>query len=122
MKQEGMEYYSWEQFEKDVEIIAKKIGKKGWKFKNVYGLPRGGLILGICLSHRLEIPLILNSENIENYTLVVDDIADTGKTLYPYVSRVEVIVTLFYHRQSIVVPNIWLHEKKEKWIHFPWEA
>ncbi len=120
--EQKQEYYTWKQFEKDIGKITKKIKKEGWKFENIYGPPRGGLILAVCLSHRLKIPLILNPENIENHTLLVDDIADTGKTLYPYAFLERVIITLFYHRQSIVVPDIWLREKKDKYIHFPWEA
>ena len=128
MKKDEWEYYTWQEFERDIEIIAEKIKEKGWEFENIYGQPRGGLVPAVCFSHRLGIPLILNKDQITEKTLIVDDIADTGKTLYPLkinyllIYLKLVIITLFYHRQSIFMPDIWLREKKEKWIHFPWEA
>ncbi len=129
MEQE-QEYYTWQEFARDVEKMTAMLESKGLisTFKNVYGFPRGGLILAVCISHRLGIPLILDREQITEKTLIVDDIADTGKTLYPlkihYLlsSLKPIIITLFYHRQSLFAPDIWLREKKDKWIHFPWEA
>jgi len=121
MKAEEKENYTWQEFSEDVEKIVLLIKESGREFKNVYGPPRGGLVLGVCLSHRLEIPLILDAECITEDTLVIDDITDTGFTLYPW-SHLNFIVTLFYHRQSIFVPDIWLREKKDKWICFPWET
>jgi len=53
-------------------------------------------------------------------TLIVDDIADTGETLKNYEKFF--IATLYYHKQSIVKPNIWIYEKKDQWIQFPWEC
>ena len=125
---EEEENYTWQEFAEDVEKIVRLIKESGRQFKNVYGPPRGGLVPGVCLSHRLGIPLILNAEWITEDTLVVDDIADTGETLYPLkiyylLSSLKLtIITLFYHRQSIFMPDIWLREKKDKWIHFPWEV
>ena len=50
-------------------------------------------------------------------------IIDSGDTMSHYAKKGYFIVSLFYNpRKSIVRPNIWLHEKLEKWIHFPWEA
>ncbi len=115
------EYYGWQEFEKDVEIIVRLIKDRGLEFKNVYGLPRGGLVLAVCLSHRLNIPLILDAGQIGITTLIVDDIADTGKTLFPY--RGNFVATLFFHRQCerLFVPDIYLRLKEDKWVRFPWE-
>ena len=57
--------------------------------------------------------------------LVVDDIADTGRTL-EQLKRLEVFknsmfATLDYHRQSVVEPDFWVNEKGDKWIVYPWE-
>ena len=68
-------------------------------------------------SHNLGIPYFTEPQGPK--TLIVDDIADTGETLTPYKNYT--IVTLFYHRQSVVVPSIWLHEKTDRYIVFPWE-
>ena len=45
---------------------------------SVMGLPRGGLIPAVMISHELGIPLVINPTK---NTLVVDDINDTGHTL-----------------------------------------
>ncbi len=52
-------------------------------------------------------------------TLVVDDISDTGKALSIYKKFFR--ATWYYHKQSKNPPDIWIREKKEKWIRFPWE-
>ena len=111
------QHYSWRQFDSDIKKIAGLIKKSKKKFDGVWGPPRGGLVPAIVLSHALGIPLLLQPTKD---TLIVDDVADTGKTLASY--QRNFIVTIFYHRQSFVVPNIWLCEKKDIWIVFPWEV
>ena len=56
--------------------------------------------------------------------LVVDDIADTGKTLETVNKNLpnSTIFTMYYHRQSVVEPYAWLHEKTDEWIVYPWEG
>ncbi|TSC82710.1 MAG: hypothetical protein G01um101419_495 [Parcubacteria group bacterium Gr01-1014_19] len=52
-------------------------------------------------------------------TLVVDDISDTGKALCIYKKFFR--ATWYLHKQSKNPPDIWIREKTEKWIRFPWE-
>ena len=114
-------YMTWEQFDEACHKLVEKL--KPFKFKNIYGIPRGGLVVAVKLSHLLDIPLISNIKDSSWNTLVVDDIADTGKTLRPFktVSCHLCIATLYYHKQSVVVPDHYVHEKKDKWVVFPWE-
>lgn len=91
------------------------------KFKDIYGLPLGGLVPGVYLAHRLNIPLLLDAEKISQETLIIDDIADTGRTLALFAQQRKFIVTLFYHRQCWFEPDIWLREKKDAYIIFLWE-
>lgn len=111
--------YTWNQFDKDAKKIASILQKSGRKFDGVYGPVRGGLPLAVVLSHALNIPMfeIPKTKN----TLIVDDIADTGKTLKKY-SKTHFIATIFYHPQSMFVPSIWLRKKGKDWILFPWES
>src|SRR3989338_6749649 len=111
--------YTWNQFDKDAKKIASQIQKSGRKFDGVYGPARGGLPLAVVLSHALNIPLF-DKPKTKN-TLIVDDIADTGKTLKKY-STTHFIATVFYHPQSAFIPKIWLHKKESEWILFPWES
>ena len=53
------------------------------KIRSVAGVPRGGLILAVLLSHQLGIPLVYVEEATPS-TLLVDDLADTGETLLEY--------------------------------------
>lgn len=113
-----MLYYTWQEFDSDTRRIVSKIKKiRRHNFDGVWAPPRGGLPLAVVLSHALSIPLLLKPTK---KTLICDDIADTGRTLDQFNNK-NIIVTIFYHNQSIVVPNIWLRQKKDKWIVFPWE-
>ena len=117
------EYYPWDKCVADIDVLAGKIqaaAQAGNKvFDGVYGIPRGGLILAVLLSHKLELPMLLAPTS---KSLVVDDIADTGKTLQHFHDIGTFIVTLYYHQQSLIMPSLWLHEKGDKWVVFPWEV
>ncbi len=111
--------YSWIQFDQDIKKIAKSLQKKKRRFDNVWGPERGGLVPAVCLSHALGLKFVSGPKSKK--TLIVDDVADTGKTLEGFYKKGYFIATLFYHRQSSFRPQIWLREKKDAWIVFPWE-
>ena len=106
---------SYSDFVTACRIIAEWAGTR---FKSVYGIPRGGLVPAVYLSHLLDIPLV---QKPEIGCLVADDIADTGETLKMYRNMRYSIATIYYHEQSIVEPDIWVYEKTDEWIKFPWE-
>ena len=110
------QFYTWAEFDQDIKEIARKIQESGKKFDGIWGPPRGGLVPAVVLSHALNLPILLWPTAD---TLVVDDIVDTGATLNSF--RRNFIATLFYHKQSTLVPNIWIREKVVRWIDFPWE-
>ena len=116
--------YSWSQFEKDVQKISAWAGARD--FKNIYGIPRGGLVLAVKLSHILEIPVILDRNDISRDTLVVDDIIDKGVTLKRFLSSFGVrccVASIFLTKTSEIRPTFFVREKNEKpWIIFPWET
>ena len=94
-------------------------------YEGVYAVPRGGLITGVMLSHKLNLPFI---DRLQSYYgkkfLIVDDIADTGETLNRFKAEIydyADIATIHYHKQSIVEPAYWVQEKGDKWIVYPWE-
>ena len=112
-----MEELTYERFLEACDKIIARLGDI--TIENIYGIPRGGLVLATYLSYRLDIPL--TQKITSAFTLIVDDIADTGKTLsrMPLDNRK---VTIYYHKQSIIKPYIWIYEKKEEFIKFPWET
>jgi len=107
---------TWDMADRFVDSVSRICDENC--FAGVYGLPRGGLPLAVWISHRAGIPLLLAP--CRN-ALVVDDIADTGATLLKY-KGAHFIATMFYHRQSAVVPDFWMYEKQEDWVVFPWEV
>jgi len=111
-------YISWQEFEKMTKDLINKIKISEEKFDGVYGIPRGGLITAVYLSHQLNIPLLIYpTEN----TLVVNDISDEGKTLSSLKNRK--IATLYSTNWTKTKPDwhIKLKENKTNWIVFPWE-
>ena len=123
------EIYSWSDFDEDMNKIA--AWAKPRNFKSVYGIPRGGLVLAIKLSHILDIPLVLHRGDITPNTLVVDDIVDKGKTLKRFLRSVDIncfVASIFWNSSSPVKPNLFVRKKKRNtkkkkyWIVFPWET
>jgi|TARA_R100001530_G_C4307705_1_gene152163 hypoxanthine phosphoribosyltransferase len=99
--------------------LVKKIKETERKFSKVYGIPRGGSIIAVYLSHYLNIPIA--DIVFDQTTLIVDDIADTGKTLKPY-SEAFFTATLHYKSRSIVTPDIYIKKVENKdWIVYPYE-
>jgi xanthine phosphoribosyltransferase len=115
---------SWYNFDFAVSYLASEISQSGEKFNCIYGVPRGGLVLGVCLSHKLNIPLYFDWHESSIKTLIVDDTSDTGKTLsYIHDCFPETkISTIYYNKKSKVKPDFYVWEQKpEEWINFPWE-
>ena len=54
---------------------------RGIKPTGVYGLPRGGLIFATWLSYKLDIPLLMHAAD---GCIIIDDISDTGRSLYHF--------------------------------------
>ena len=119
-------FISWKEYDDMINKIAvyvKHVNKE--EIGAIYGLPRGGLPIAVELSHRLDLPLLMNYYDRKVVTdkkiLVVDDIADTGNTLKDFGNKHNIICTLHYHQQSIVKPDYYVEEKGDKWIVYPWE-
>lgn len=116
-------YVTWKDMEDFVESLIQEMNKQNFKPSGVYGIPRGGLILATLISYKLDIPLLLNASK---NCLIVDDIADSGRTLLHYTENDTqfnkyFIATMFFHKRCVVKPNYYKFEKNDKWIVFPWE-
>ncbi len=99
--------------------------KRGKKFKAIYAIPRGGLVIGVALSHILRLNLILTEEKLKQYAidevLVVDDIADYGRALKPFHDAGYCTLTLAKKPRSAIIPTIYLHKvKNNAWISHFW--
>jgi len=68
------------------------------------------------------------SENVEGkVVLIVDDVADTGKSLKAAIEHIKLknpkeikSATLYYKKHSIIMPNYFIKET-QSWIVYPWE-
>ena len=109
---------SWWDLPDLVQDLADKIPFELPLVDSIYGIPRGGLIPAVMLSHKTELPLV---QTIGKNTLVVDDICDSGVTLDKMPGQ---FTAVLFHKPhtSVFTPNVYskLHEGDE-WLVFPWE-
>ena len=114
----------WEEFDRLIDRLEFKINESDKKFEGIYGIPRGGLMVAVCLSHRLNIPLLTKKSLITTKILIVDDIVDSSITLQKYINISKKIVTasLFFRKiRAEQEPDFWVVDARFDWIRFPWE-
>ena len=122
-----VEKLTWNQTIGMIETLARKIKESKESFDYIYGIPRGGLIPAVILSHKLGIPLTINSPDgffrtREGRYLVIDDISDTGQTFKSIVKKELMIATLHMRHNTKFKPNLFVKEIKDNtWIQYPWE-
>jgi hypoxanthine phosphoribosyltransferase len=141
---------SWEQIYEALLHLANRIRENNFKADVIVSVSRGGWPPARVMSDLLENPKLANvraefylgvaktkgdpvitqpvSTSVKGKKiLVVDEIADTGKSLrlvklhLKEQGATEVkIMTIFYKPWSIVVPD-WYAKETNRWIVFPWE-
>ena len=109
---------SWWDMSDLIKDLAQKILLEVPLADSIYGIPRGGLIPAVMLSHKTGLPYV---NFIGKNTLVVDDMSDSGVTLDKSPGQFSAVL---FHKPhtSCFTPNVWskLHEGDE-WLVFPWE-
>jgi xanthine phosphoribosyltransferase len=118
-------YICWEDVENLITSIVNEIKQENSIPEYIVGLPRGGLIPATIMSHMLDVPLLslkdIDKRKNNLNILIVDDIADSGKTLNPFTTKYRT-ATLHYKPQSIHLPTYYAHEvNNDIWVNFPWE-
>jgi len=118
-------FYPWWLLNKDIKRMVDNIKKLD--IKAVYGFPRGGLIVAVMFSNYLNIPLITDFSKVKSMNkddvLIVDDIADSGKTMLaiPKINLYRT-ATLFVKKGSKFMPMLHCNEcADDVWVIFPWE-
>lgn len=117
------EYVEWAEIEEYLKKVKQQY--EGQRITGVYGIPRGGLIFAVILSHMMNIPLLLAP--VED-CIIIDDICDSGESLVHYYKNTSGnkknkyhITTMYYKENNLVKPEFYLKEKENKWIVYPWE-
>ena len=116
-------YLSWDDVNEAVESLAHQIKNSNEHIEAITGLPRGGLIPAVLLSHKLGLPYVNLSNDCEGHenVLVVDDICDSGETLKEY-HQFFTTATIHYKQLAIVKPDFYYSLAPEnEWIVYPWE-
>jgi xanthine phosphoribosyltransferase len=141
------EFYSFENFQKDIRFITPKVAK--FNPEAIVSIARGGVTYGHFLSEslnnrnllsinsisyddttKLDNITITNIPDLKNFKsiLLVDDICDTGNTLYFTLIAIKnkyptidiKTTTLFYKKDAKVKVDFTINEAKN-WISFFWE-
>ena len=117
-----MHHLSWHDFDRAVEHMAQRIGERqiggATPISGIHGIPRGGLVLAVALSHRLELPLL--PEALPG-CLVVDDVFETGRTLIPYRELEGAMLLVWISKAEPLWWQAVEVDPSPDWIVFPWE-
>lgn len=108
-------YLSWADFDATVARLAHDL--RQFDCTGVYGVPRGGLVLAVAISHHLGLPLL---DREQNGMIWVDDIVDTGKTFSEINGQPVAKACIVNLNPKISIFSAFqLHHKP--WVVFPWE-
>lgn len=141
-------FYAYEDFEKDVKFLAKKV-KEEFTPDALVAIARGGLSLGHSLAvalktrnlfalnsihyddtRKLDSVEVFNIPNLNAYkrVLLIDDIVDSGESLseikrilkekFPHIELK--IATIFYKKTALLQPEFSVKEASE-WVEFYWD-
>jgi hypoxanthine phosphoribosyltransferase len=116
---------SWNEVMLMIDTLAYKFNTsqeyRGIKY--LYGVPRGGLIPAVLLSHKLNLPLVtrMGDASRQKHTLIVDDIVDSGRTASLIATKMPMF-SLLQREDSIYFADAY-HTliKQGIWVVFPWE-
>lgn len=141
------QYYSYEDFRRDLKTLTKKIDKP---FDTIMGISRGGLSMAQMLGEFYDIRKVyaINSIGYDDTTkldevrvfnipdldgskdvLIVDDIVDSGDTILKILEILKerfpqinfYVASIFYKKSAKIAPNWFVQEPKE-WIEFFWSV
>jgi hypoxanthine phosphoribosyltransferase len=118
-------FIQWRDIDDAIERLAINITNSNIEISAIGGLPRGGLIPAVILSHKMNIPFVsqANIKQINGNILVVDDICDSGKTLKRFKFEDNVYTaTIHYKTTAEYEPHFWWRiAPLNEWIVYPWE-
>ena len=119
LKVDNKLFLSWDDVNILVDSLCNKIRFDQPNIDSIHGIPRGGLIPAVMVSHKLNLPYV---NVVGPNTLVIDDICDSGVTLEK-APGVWTAVLHYKPHTSSFQPSMWanIHEGDE-WVIYPWET
>ena len=115
---------NWEEFDRLIDKLEVKINKSGEKFDGITGIARGGLVVAICLSHRLNLRFVGEGTriNLWEQILITDDVVDSGNTLSKINGNYKFkTASLHLRHTSKIIPDFYVKKIQEEWVSYPWE-
>lgn len=137
-------YIKWDEFHNHAKELCEKIKQSG-EYNKIVAISRGGLIPAGILAYELDIrnsqainissydedkqradediEIFGNVGEVDEKTLIVDDLSDTGKTfrilrkIYPQAKYVAV----YAKEKGHSVVDIYARSMPDEWIVFPWD-
>ena len=114
-------YFTNKMLHSAIKYFYKYFKKYGKKYTGIYCIPRGGLVVGVYLSHKLNIPIVHNP--LIGNVLICDDICDSGKTLskdiYSNCDKFVLISKMKGYKKVKPVTHTIVDDKC--WVVFDWE-
>lgn len=118
---------TYDMFLKDLDILVGKIYEQSY-FTKVSGVPRGGLVPAVVISHKLKLPFISLEDGINlpfslrKDILVLDDICDSGQTLGRLSTLGFPTAAVYYKQTAGFSPTfVGVEVPDNMWVVFPWE-
>lgn len=121
-------YYNWEDIHRSVDFISSILPKD--YFIGITGIPRGGLIPAVLLSHKTKLPIVPLSEILDlglnrtdRYKIgVVDDICDSGNTLSQFAELGFTTISIDKKFNSVFTPDYFSYiVLDDDYVVYPWE-
>ena len=116
--------YRWS----DIELLTDKLCEEIIKIPNVThisGLSRGGLIPAVMVSHKLNLPytdkILWSDDKVIRNTLLIDDICDSGETLYNSEAAITAVLHHKPHTAKFTPTAYAQRFDGDEWIIYPWE-
>ena len=120
-------YLSWKWVDDQINKIGDKL--EGLNLEFVSGIPRGGLIPAVMMSHAYGIKYISYSSakmlplELRNKTIVIDDISDTGLTMAEADKLKFITSSLCTRVGTKTLPRLNGELiSGDEWLVFPWET
>lgn len=111
------QHINWDEYITLINDLSYNISKD--RYLNLAGIPRGGILVAILLSHKLNLPYIDISKATKD-TLIIDDISDSGQTILDTIKKYNLesdfaVLHLRYNSKykpkyfaSIILNNDWI--------------